>query len=51
MTNAKQERERERERERTKVVLKKNNEHDYLNKMECRINDLMLVFCKSSCTK
>ena len=43
-------RERERERE-DKSSIKKYNEHDYLSKMEGRINDLMLVFCKSSCTK
>ena len=50
MTNAKWERERERERD-DKSGVKEYNERDYLNKMEGRINDLMLVFCKSNCAK
>ena len=46
MTDAKRERERD-----DKSSIKEYNEHDYLNKMEGRINDLMLVFCKSNCVK
>ena len=44
------ERERERERE-DKSSIKEYNKYDYMNKMKGRINDLMLVFCKSSCAK
>ena len=43
-------RERERERE-DKSSIKEYNKYEYLNKMEGRINDPMLVFCKSSCAK
>ena len=33
------------------IIFKKINENDFLNKIECRIYNLMWVFLKISCVK